>query len=82
MWQEAHQLVGQAKRRADQIRPKAVVGGIFNGFLRGNFRPQVANDVISGVDVDCVGMDVSATFGESGLNRGRIILLFGRPDPF
>ena len=32
--------------------------------------------------VDYVGMDERATFGESGLNTGRIILLFGRPDPF
>ena len=32
--------------------------------------------------VDYVGMDVRATFCESGLNRTRIILLFGRPDPF
>ena len=38
-------------------------------------------DVISDVAVDWVGMDVPATFGDSGLNSGRIILLFGRPDP-
>ena len=34
------------------------------------------------VAVDYVGMDVRVTFGESALNSGRIILLFGRPDPF
>ena len=39
-------------------------------------------DVISGVALDYVGMDARATFGESGLNSGRIILLFGQPDPF
>ena len=43
---------------------------------------EVAGDVISGVAVDHVSMDVRATFGESGLNSGRIILLFGWPDPF
>ena len=32
--------------------------------------------------VDYVGMDVRATFGESGLNSGRITWLFDRPDPF
>ena len=31
------------------------------------------SDVISGVAVDYVNMDVRATFGESGLNGGRII---------
>ena len=30
--QDVHQLVGQAKRRATQIRPKAVEGGIFGPF--------------------------------------------------
>ena len=66
--QDAHQLVGRAKRRATQIWPKS--------------RLKVAGDVISGVAVDDVGMDVRATFDESGLNTGRIIWLFGRPDPF
>ena len=42
---------------------------------------EVAGDVIYGVAVDYVGMDVRATFGESGLDSGRIILLFGRPNP-
>ena len=39
-------------------------------------------DVISGVALDYVGMDARATLDESGLNSGRIILLFGQPDPF
>ena len=75
--------MGQAKRRATKIRLKAVGSGIFGRFP--NFakrRSEVAGDVISGVAVDYVGMDVRATFGESGLNSGRIILLFGRPHPF
>ena len=51
-------------------------------FLADNCRSEVAGDVISGVAVDYVGMDVRATFGESGLKNDGIIGLFGRPDPF
>ena len=46
--QEAQQLVGQAKRRATQIRPKAIGDGIFDRFS--NFdksRLEVASGVIS-----------------------------------
>ena len=53
-----------------------ILGGIFGRFS--NFkkcRLEVAGDVISSVAVDYVGMDVGATFGESGLNTCRIILL-------
>ena len=42
-------------------------------------RSEVAVDVISGVAVDEVCMDVRATFGEFGLNSGQIILLSSRP---
>ena len=75
--QEADQLVGQAKRRTTKIRPKAVgsgESGIFGCFP--NFdkcQSEVADDVMSGVAVHYVGMDVRSTFGESGLNTGRII---------
>ena len=51
--QEAHQLMGQAKRRATQIRPRAVGGDIFGRFS--NFdkcRQEVAGDVVSGLAVD------------------------------
>ena len=34
---------------------------------------EVAGNVISGVAVELIGMDVRATFGESVLNNGRII---------
>ena len=64
----------QAKRRATKIRPKAIGSGIFGRFP--NFdkcRSEVAGDVMSGVAVHYVGMDVRSTFGESGLNSGRII---------
>ena len=50
-------MVGQAKRRATQIRPKAIGGGIFGRLS--NFRKcrlEVAGDVISG---RLVGPDVS-----------------------
>ena len=75
--------MGQAKRRATNIQPKAVGSDIFGYFP--NFdkcRSEVAGDVMSGVAVDHVGVDVRSTIGESGLNSGRIILLFSRPDPY
>ena len=72
--QDAHQLVGQAKRRATHIRPKAVGSGIFGRFANfDKYRSEVASDVISGVTVGYVGMDARAPFGESWLNSGRII---------
>ena len=75
--------MGQAKRRATKIRPKSVGSGIFGRFRNFyNCRSEVAGDVISGVAVDYVGMDVCTTFGESGLNSDRIILLFVRLEPF
>ena len=67
-------MVGQAKCRTTQIQPKAIGGSIF-GFFK-NFdtcRPEVGGDVIFGVAEDWVGMDVRATFDESGLNSGLII---------
>ena len=72
--------MGQAKRRATKIRPKVAGIGIFSRFP--NFdkcRSEVTGDAISGVTVYYVGMDVRATFCDSGLNSGRIILLFGQP---
>ena len=81
--QEAHQVVGQVKRRALKIRPKSVANGIFGRFR--NFdkcRSEVAYDIISGAAVGYFDLDVRATFGASGLNSGRINLLFGWPDPF
>ena len=39
-------------------------------------RPEVAGDVVSGVAVDWVGLDVCVRFGHSRFNRGRIIRLF------
>ena len=46
---------------------KAVRCRIFSPFSNvDNFRPEVASDVISGVVVDYVGVDVRATFGNLG----------------
>ena len=67
--------IKDVKRRATKSRPKAVGSGILSRFL--NFdkcRSEVAGDVISGVAVESVGMDVRVTFGESVLNSGQIIL--------
>ena len=47
------------------IQPESVVGGIFDYFFPYNFRPDVANDDISGMTVDNVGMDVALKFGDS-----------------
>ena len=44
-------------------------------------RTEVADDVISGVAVDWVVVDVLAKFGDSRLSNGRIIRLLCRPDP-
>ena len=40
-----------------------------------NFQPEVASDVISGVDVEQVGVKVQVTFGDSSSNRSRDIRL-------
>ena len=45
-------------------------------------RPEACGDVISGMVLDYVGTDVPAGLGDSRLNSGRNIRLFGRPDPF
>ena len=45
-------------------------------------QPEVAGDVILGVALVDVSLDVRAKFSYSRLNSGRTIRLFGRPDPF
>ena len=67
-------MVGQAKRRATEIRSKAVGSGIFGRFP--NFdecQSEVAGAVLSGVAVHYVDMNVRSPFDEYGLNSGRII---------
>ena len=75
--QESHQLVGQAKRRATKIRPYTIGGSIFGRFSNFDIcRPQEADNVITGVTEDYVGLDVGGKFDvdESSLNSaGRII---------
>ena len=59
-------MVGQAKRRATKLRPKTLGGGIFSPFSNvDNFRPEIFEDVQSGVVVEPVGMKVSVKFGDS-----------------
>ena len=53
------------------VSEKFVGGGIFDGVFRDNFRPEVVNSVISGVDVELVGMDVLVKFDNSRSNRSR-----------
>ena len=51
--------MGQAKRRATNIRPTAVGGGIFGRFFSNVdiYRREAADDVITGMAVDHVGLD-------------------------
>ena len=56
-----------------EIPPEAVGGGMFDCFFPYNFRPEVDNDVISGIAVDNVGMDVPIKFGDSSSNGFRDI---------
>ena len=75
--------LGLAKRRAINIRPKAVVGGLFGRFS--NFdkcRPEEAGDIVSDAAAYYVSIDVSAKFGDSKLNIGRTNPLFNRSHPF
>ena len=75
--------MAKAKRRTTKIQPKAVGGGIVGRYS--NFDKclsQSAGDFISSVAVEEVGTDVRATFGEAGLNSGRIIRFLDRRDPF
>ena len=69
-------MVGQAKLRATQIRPKAVAGGIFGRFS--NFdkcRLEAAGEVISGLIVDPTDWTATVKFGDSMSNRSRDIQL-------
>ena len=51
--QDAHHLVGQAKRCSTKIRPKAVGDDFFGRFANfDNCQPEVVGDVISDVAVD------------------------------
>ena len=49
---EAHQFVGQAKRRATKIGLEAVGLGIFDSFFPDNSRSEVVDHVISGATAD------------------------------
>ena len=55
-----------------EISPEAVWGGIFDVFC-GSFRLEVDTEVISGENVEQVGMNVPVKFGDSGSNRSRDI---------
>ena len=63
----------QAKRRATKIRPNAVGGDIFGSLSKfDSCRPEVAGDVICSVDLDSVGVDVPAKFGDCRSNHSQI----------
>ena len=74
--QDAHHLVGQAKRCIVKIRPKPVGGGFSGRFSNfGKCRSEVAGDVMSGVFVDPTGVNALVKFGYSRSNRARDIRL-------
>ena len=58
--------------RSWEIPPEAVGGGILDSFCY-NFQLKVDTDVISGLAVDYVGMDVDVKFGDSRSNGSRDI---------
>ena len=60
---------------SQEISPEAVRGGISDGFFHYNFQQEVVSDVISGLDLEQVGMDVSVKFGDSRSNGSRDIRL-------
>ena len=67
----------------DKFDPKPSDAGIFGRFY--NFDTcgtEVADDVISCVALDYIGMDGRAKCGDSRLNSGRIIRLFIQPARF
>ena len=49
--------------------PEAVGGGIFRDFFRYSFRPEVVYDLISGLVLGHVSIDVRVKFGDSRSNR-------------
>ena len=62
--------------RSREIPPEAVGIWIFDrSFNFDNWQPTVANDIISGVVVQDVGLDVVTKLGDSRLNRSRDIRL-------
>ena len=58
----------------------AAMSAVFRTSIK--FRPEAAGDDISRVALECVGTDVHASFGDYGLNSGRIIRLFVRRTRF
>ena len=72
LWGRLSSISVYSFNHSRDIPPDAVGGGIFDCFPY-NFRPEMANDVMSGVVVDNVGMDVCATFGDSRSNGFRDI---------
>ena len=67
------QIRDPSSNRSREIAPEAVEGGIVDRFFPYHFRPEVDNDVISGVTVDNVGLDDRVQFGDSRSNIFRYI---------
>ena len=69
-----------AKLKFEPKPTEAAFSAVFSNVVK--CPSEVAGDVMSGVAVDQVGVDVRATSGESRLNSGQIIRVFGQPDSF
>ena len=59
--------------RSREIPPEAVADGILRQFFHNNFRLEVVTDVLSGVAVDHVGVDILVKIGDSRSNGSRYI---------
>ena len=66
--QEVHQLVGRQNAAALGFDPTPSEAA-FSTVFRSSFRPEVYNDVISGVAVEPTGLEVRVKFGDFRSNR-------------
>ena len=62
---KAVRIRGPRSNPSQQIRLKAVEGGIFDSFFRDTYRPEVASDIICGTVVDQANVDVRVKLGDS-----------------
>ena len=60
---------------AEKCHLKPSEAALSTAFFRGDFRPEVVSDVISGVNVGRFGLDVLVKFGDSNSNGASDIRL-------
>ena len=76
--------IGWARQNAAPLKfdPKPSNAAFLGLFSDERCRSEVTGDVISGMAIGEAGMDIRAKFGDSELNVGQIIRVFGQPHPF